>query len=351
MPFDVPDLTTLVERIETDFEARLPGTDARTRRSTINVLSRVQAGAMSALYGYLGWIARQILPDQADAEVLDRHGRVWGVQRKAADYAAGLVIFTGVNGAIIPFGSRLRRADGQEFSADAPGIIADGSVDLPVVALTAGSGGNTTASTKLSLVSPVAGVSSAVTVGGDGLAGGADGEDDEDLRARILQRIRQSPAGGAAHDYERWALEAPGVTRVWVSALEGGPGTVTVRVMMDDLHPDAAPAAAAIAGVQTYIDERRPVTADVLVAAPVLVPLDITLSVTPDTPAVRAAVAAELADLIAREAAPGGTIILSHIRAAISAAIGEEDYVLIAPAASVQHATGEMPVIGNVSWA
>ena len=44
------------------------------------------------------------------------------------------------------------------------------------------------------------------------LGGGTDTENDDDLRMRVLQRIRQPPQGGANHDYVRWALAVPGCT-------------------------------------------------------------------------------------------------------------------------------------------
>ena len=70
------------------------------------------------------------------------------------------------------------------------------------------------------------------------LDGGTDEETDEELRARVLRRIRQPPMGGDAYDYVAWALAVPGVTRAWCSPLEMGIGTVTVRFMMDDLRAD-----------------------------------------------------------------------------------------------------------------
>jgi uncharacterized phage protein gp47/JayE len=66
---------------------------------------------------------------------------------------------------------------------------------------------------------------------------------------------------------------------------------------------------------------------------------------------VQAAVQAELQDLLLREAKPGGTILLSHIRAAISAAAGETDYVLASPAADVTNTAGNMSTMGSITWA
>ncbi len=88
------------------------------------------------------------------------------------------------------------------------------------------------------------------------------------------------------------------------------------------LTTDGIPSAATAAAVKTYIDARRPV----------------------------AAVAASLADLIRRQAEPGGTLLISHIREAISTAAGEHDHELISPAADVTHATGHIAVMGRITW-
>jgi uncharacterized phage protein gp47/JayE len=73
------------------------------------------------------------------------------------------------------------------------------------------------------------------------LTGGTDQETDDELRLRVLTRIRQPPMGGDADDYVAWALAVPGVTRAWCSPLEMGIGTVTVRVMCDDLRATGDP--------------------------------------------------------------------------------------------------------------
>jgi len=70
----------------------------------------------------------------------------------------------------------------------------------------------------------------------------------------------------------------------------------------------------------------------------------------PDTEAVRAAVAAELADLIRREAEPEGGLYLSHIREAISLAAGEVDHALVSPVADVAAGTGEIITMGAITW-
>ena len=108
-------------------------------------------------------------------------------------------------------------------------------VDGPIRALDPGASGNLPDDTSLTIAPPLDGVSSAVIA--RNLTGGTDTETDEQLRARILQRIQNPPMGGSAADYVAWALAVPGVTRAW-AAPEQGPGTITVRFLMDDLRAE-----------------------------------------------------------------------------------------------------------------
>lgn len=350
MPFQRPTLTEIIDRDLADMSSRVVGVDgAVLRRSVLGVIARTLAGASHELHGHLDYLARQIIIDTAEVEYLERWASVWGVQRRAAEFAVGSVTFTGTNGSVIPEGTLVQRQDGAQFETTAEATIASGTATAAVQAVTAGAAGNTAAAVTLSLVQPVSGVQSAATVAAGGLTNGSDTEDDDSLRARLLARIQEPPHGGAAHDYIAWALEVPGVTRAWVYPMEMGPGTVTVRFVRDN---DASPIpdAAEVAAVQAHIEEVRPVTAEVFVVAPVAVPLNLTIQIAPDTTAIRAAIEAEIRDLMQREAEPGGTILVSHLREAISIAPGEFDHVLVSPAANVTHTAGQLAVLGTITW-
>ncbi len=350
MAFNRPTLPQLIERGAADIGTRLPSTDARLRRSVLGALARMHAGAVHGLYGYLDWLSRQILPDTADGEILARWANVWGVTRKAAAQAKGSVTLTGTNGAIVPAATVLQRSDGVEFTTDAEVTIAAGTAIAAVTASEGGTAGNTAAGSALTFVSPIAGVNSSATVTAAGLTQGTDTESDDDLRERLLTRIQLPPQGGTAADYVAWAKEVAGVTRAWCYPNELGVGTVTVRFTRDD-DASIIPDAAEVAAVQAHIDPLRPVTAALTVVAPIAVPLNFTITLAPNTAAVQAAVAAELADLLRREAEPGGTILLSHIREALSVAAGETNHVLTAPAADVTHTTGQLATMGTLTWA
>lgn len=349
MPFARPTLAELIERNQAEMEARLPGADARTRRSNLAVLARVNAGAVHGLYGYLDWAARQVFPDTADAENLDRWANIWAVSRKAPAFAVGTLTFTGAAGAVIPQGSVLAFGE-LEFAVDADVMLAAGTGTGAVTALEPGVASNLPAGAALAFVSPVSGISAAATVAAGGLVNGADAETDAALRERLLDRIGQPPEGGAAHDYIAWALQVPGITRAWVYPEELGAGTVTVRVVSDTAAAGLIPAAPKIAEVQAWIDARRPVTAHPTVVAPIATPLNMSIQLLPSSQSIRDAVTAEIADLLRREAVPGGTILLTHLREAISIAAGESDHVLISPVANVTHVTGLIAVPGVITW-
>lgn len=339
--FERPTLRELVARTLADTTSRLAA-DELLRRADARVYSRVLAGASHELHGHLQWIAQQVIYDTAESEFLERWASLWKITRKPAEFASGLVAFTGAG--TIPAGTLVRRADAAEFevttTTDAPG-------NVPVQALVAGASGNTDVGTQLALMTPIAGVNTAATV--VSLVNGSDVELDADLKARFLERLREPPNGGSENDYVKWALEVPGVTRAWVFPQEAGPGTVTVRFVRDNDTP-IIPDAGEVAVMQAYLDEVRPVTAAVHAFAPVSVPLNFTIDLTPDTPEVRAAVTASLAEMVKREAEPGGTTLLSHMREAISTARGETDNVLVSPAADVPHTTAQMATMGVITW-
>jgi uncharacterized phage protein gp47/JayE len=351
MAYPRPSLTEIIDRTVADMASRVVGVDgAVLRRSVLGVIARSLAGASHELHGHLDYIARQVIIDTADGELLERWANVWGVRRKPAEFAVGSVTFTGTPGSDIPVGTILQRQDGARFDTTAAGRIpSGGSVTVAVRAEEAGSAGNTAAAITLTMQQPISGVQVSAATAAGGISAGSDAEADEPLRERLLSRIQEPPQGGAAADYVNWALEVPGVTRAWVYPQEMGLGTVTVRFVRDD-DEDIIPDETEVQAVQDYIDARRPVTADLYVVAPTPVPLDMTIQLEPASSAVEAAVLAEVRDLIRREAVPGGTILISHLREAVSTAAGEYDSNIVTPSGNVEHDTGEIAVPGEITF-
>ena len=353
MPFERPTLQTLIARACADIESRLKTSTASfalfVRRQLLGVLGRMTGGLTHGQYGYLSWLALQIMPDTAEVEHLERWASIWGITRKPATTAEGLVRIMGSDGLTFPAGLEFQRQDGARYISLEDKLIIQGGAIVPVRALEPGIGGNAPDMTLAQLSAPMLGVDAQALAAGN-IAGGADAETDASLRARLLARIRQPPRGGAAHDYIAWALEVPGVTRAWCYPLEEGIGTVTVRFLMDDAYPDGIPTPEDVAAVAAHIDQVRPVTAEVHVLAPEPAPVTFSIRVTPDTPVVRARVETALKAMIVRDAVPGGVLLVSRMNEAISLAEGEEDHVLLLPEGNVSFAVGRMPVLGTVEW-
>lgn len=345
-----PTLAELVERIRTDVLSRL-STDDLLRRADVEVYARVLGGVAHGLYGFVDYLANQLMYDTAEMAYLERWAALWKLTRKPAAAATGTVTFTVQVGSVIPSQTLLQALDNVQYQTTANATVVGTVATAPIVAVVAGAAGNRAAGQSLNLVSPVLGVQPTATAGL--LSGGSDQEMDDALRARFIARIQTPPQGGAAPDYVAWALQVPGVTRAWCYPQELGVGTVTVRFVRDNDGTGAAiiPDAAEVAAVQAYINSVRPVTAATYVLAPTSVPLNFTIQgLVPSTTDVQAAVQAELQDLLLREAVPGGTLLLSHIRAAISAATGENDYVLVSPSANVVMTTGNISTMGSITW-
>lgn len=348
MPFNRPTLSDLIARTRGDIETRLPGADSALRHSVLDVMARMHAGATSGVYGYLDFLARQILPDTADGEFLARHASIWGIRRKASVAATATATATGVNGTAIPAGTQAVRIDGQVYKITATATIAGGTAAVALEAVDAGPEADLTIGTVLTLSSAVVGVNAALTVSAAGMAGTLE-EDDASLLARLLDRIRTPPRGGSSNDYRAWALAQPGVTRAWIYPGWTGAGTVGVAFVMDQ-RENIIPLTADIEAVQAALDALRPVTAEVVVFAPTPAPVDIVLRVAPNTPAVRAAIEAELADFFARDAEPGGTIYRSRLSETISLAAGEFSHALELPENDVTPEPGHIAALGTVTF-
>lgn len=348
--------------------ASLPGADANVPNSVLRVMSDNQGALCHLALQYVDWLSLQLLPDTAETEWLDRHGDIWLVNadgssgRKTATLTAGTANFQGIiDGTVVPAGTQLQSAVGMPAGSDSPYQVvtyetledittsAFSPVHGPIRALDPGAFGNLPADSALSISTPVAGVSLTVTV--VALTGGADTETDEQLRARILQRIQNPPMGGSEADYVAWALAVPGVTRAW-AAPEQGIGTITVRFLMDDLRADndGWPYPEDVQPVADYIDKKRPVTVkDCYVLAPIKQFIDVAIAnLVPETPEAHEEIEQKIRDMLFQTAAPGQTIYAAWVSFAIMSAPSVQSFNLVTTDDYVMPSLGHMAVLGTI---
>lgn len=345
MAFDRPTLRELITQMTADAEREAGA--KQLRQSNLRVLPKVFAYACHALYGFITWILKQLFPDTAEKQFLERQASIQGIYRQAASKATGTLTVSYTEGATLPVGTIFMADDQTRYETTAEPEV--GSYTVPVQCLETGTIGNREAGQTYTLVSPVVGVD-AEAVGSE-MAGGAEAESDESLRKRLLFRLQNPPRGGAKEDYIAWAEEVPGVTRSWCFPKEQGIGTVVVRFATDGMTENGIPTSGMVQIVSDYIAEVAPVTATPYVVAPVAKPVNFRIKdLIPDSESVRAQVEAELKSLFIKEAHPGEALKLTHIQQAISSAAGEDDYELLEPTADVPADSTQLLVVGEVTY-
>lgn len=361
MPFDRPSLREIVDRIESDFETRISGAGSLLRRSVLKVMARVFGGVVHLLYGFLDYQAEQLQVLTADSEGLDNAASEYGRVRRSSVKAQGSANGTGMNGTVIPEGTELQNSDGIVYLTDEDVTIAGGVFTVDLTAEVAGADGNEDAGATLNFVSPIAQVTSTVTIDANGITGGTDEETDDSLRARVLARKRMPPHGGAEFDYEAWALEVSGVTRVWTIPLYQGIGTIAV-IFVRDGDTNIFPTEEQRQTVKDYIISHDdpgtglpigcPVTAEpgLFVLAPEPLTVDFSIDIYPNTAEVRAAIETQLETLLYEEGGPEETIYLSRVQEAISLAVGEERHRLNSPIQDVTTTATQIHTLGTITW-
>ena len=358
MAFTRPSLETIITRVKGDIKSAT-GLLTILRRSFLDGISKALAGASHMLHGHLTWVSKQIFPDQAEKEYLERWASIWGVGRIAATYAKQTITVTGVDASVLPAGTVLQTSDETQYTVDEDVTISGTTGTGVITCLTAGDIGNNDIGSKLNLVSPVTGVESSVEVAGITVEA-EDEESDANLQDRLVARIQQPPSGGTASDYINWAKEVAAVTRAWVFPGHLGEGTVGLSFVLDG-ETDIIPGGAKVTEVHDYVSAKKPIDAELFTFAPVENTVDLNISIKPNTLAVRDAVTAELTDLFSREGnvagaykgvgeSYDGVLKLSKINEAVSIAKDEDDHVLNSPTADIDPGTGGLNVLGTITW-
>lgn len=376
MPFPRPTLSQLQTQAAQDIAAALPGTDPLLRFSNLGIMGTALAGLTYLLYGYIDWVSQQSNPVTSTGEFLESWAALKGVYRIPATSATGSIrgLMGPGAGVVIPLGTTLVRGDGQKFLTTAAiTTAASTAFTIPVKGVSDPSGlvgaiQNTPVGSVLSFGVPFAGVPSSVSVSVP-LTGGADLETDDSLRVRMLLAYQNPGHGGSLADYEKWTLEVPGVTRVWVAPNGYGPGTVVLYPMFDvseAAHSGFPQGSNGVATGETrgtaalgdqltvanYIAPLQPVTALVYAVAPVnqLINFAIT-GLSSASPTTKAAVISNLAAVIADQgSALGCTLSVLSFEGAISNVPGTSAGGLSVPAASVVVPVGTLPTMGTVTW-
>lgn len=171
------------------------------------------AGALAfqleALQAQAEQVERDILPDQAGTDALNRHAYVNGIERQAGFTARLTVTVTGpVAGTPLPIpaGTLMSYSDGTPYVVETATVTLSGGTPtgtITVRAVTAGAAGTRTVGAVLTFAAAPSGLNSTGAVASV-VRAGTDEESDEALATRIIARMRERPGSGNRADWAAW---------------------------------------------------------------------------------------------------------------------------------------------------
>lgn len=359
MPYQPAPLAQLINQTQQDISQRLEGTLPGLDETTLHAIGYAQAGLSAQEHEHLAWIARQIIPSDADEAELLKHCAWWGIVRKPASRAGGPVQLTLTDTATADAGVQLQRGDGVVYRIVTSKNAGAGTLEVELEAVDAGAAGNAPAGTLLTFITPQAGIVQTATVTGSGITGGADVESLSELLSRLEFRVQYPPSGGTKYDFERWAREVPGVTRAWCLPEWPQAGSLGVTFVLDN-NPDIFPGEGDVARVAEYIKSHPDPATGKPVGQPLgpVVktfklanhPVPFQIKIAPSTPENQTAVRQALVDLLYNEAKPGGIILPSAFWRAVVSVKALDDFELRSPLESVSAGAMELLTVGDITW-
>ena len=210
----------------------------------VSIRLKVLAGELYTVLCAAESLKLNCFPQTAAGEALDLHAEERGLVRKDAVKSVGTLTFS--------------RRTALSYAAEIPAgtvCAAKGAVNT--------------------LITPPAGIESVTN--DVPFTGGADKEDDEALRTRLLRCFYALPNGSNTETYRRAALMTPGVKSVQVVPRANGVNTVAVYLYGDN----GAVTDEVLGKVGETLEKLKEISVDVTVAAAVAVKKPVTVYVKP----------------------------------------------------------------------
>lgn len=305
MPLATPTTQDLADNITAQVELAIGQTIPLLPKAFIRVLAKALAGTQILLYKYAGFIFLQMFVTYATNEETVINGRVirplteWGrlvgvgdpVDATRAELT--ITVTVQVQTGSLAAGSQLL------FASTGVVYVTTAAVALNAATVTAtirassdqsgGSGegaiGNLEVGDVVSFANPLPNVATDAVVASV-VTTGADAEDIEDYRARVIRRFQSKPQGGAYADYQIWGESVAGIAHVY--PYTGDPGEVDVYVEATEASSgsaDGIPTGAQLTAVAAAIElddeglaSNRPANAAVNVLAITRTAFDVTVT-------------------------------------------------------------------------
>lgn len=249
----------------------------------VSIRLKVLAGELYTVLCAAESLKLNCFPQTAAGEALDLHAEERGLVRKDAVKSVGTLTFSRRTAlsyaAEIPAGT-VCAASGEnavEYETTEAAVLPAGALTVTAAAqaVLGGRRGNAAKGAVNTLITPPAGIESVTN--DISFTGGADKEDDETLRTRLLRCFYALPNGSNTETYRRAALMTPGVKSVQVVPRANGVNTVAVYLYGDN----GAVTDEVLGKVGETLEKLKEISVDVTVAAAVAVKKPVTVYVKP----------------------------------------------------------------------
>lgn len=310
------------------------------------------AAQLQALSIQADWVLDQSFPQTASGTYLDYHAAMRGLNRIEATCAGGTIRFFVESAPAADLtieAETVCMTDGEtRFATAAAATLPAGSLytDAPARALEAGSSGNAAPGTVKILTACPVGITGCTNP--EAFSGGGDQEDDDSLRARILESYQRLPNGANAAFYEKAAMSHTGIVSAAAVGRARGIGTVDVYVASAAGIPDAG----LLEEIREDLQAKREIAVDVQVLAPVVRTVDVSMELSvadgADFETVKFAVETVLGEYFTGKRL-GLPVRLAELGSLIYAVENVENYHLLTPPADISGERSVLPELGTLT--
>ena len=286
---DTPTIAEINAAIISQLEASLAQTIPILPKAFNRVLAKALAGVFILLYKYAGFIFLQIFVSKATIEEVEIFGQKfsplieWGRLIGVGDPTPGtqaelnIEITVEIQGGSLPSGTQLTSNKNGFIYITETLVALDAATKQVVVKAVndpdgdggVGADGNLDPGDTVSFITPLSDVNRNAEVILQ-VTTGADAEDPEVYRQRVVDRFQKQPRGGAYADYEFWGETVAGIINVfpYTGAISGEVDVYSEATVASSGSADGIPTAAQLLAVGTAINfdddsraTRRPVGA------------------------------------------------------------------------------------------
>lgn len=250
------------EAIKAEMIAAMPDASSALEGGFLDSILSPIAYRQWLLYMEMDKILNIMFMSTSDGDYIVKKCEEEGIFRHSGTVSTGEVTFYGSDNVNIPAGTYVETSSGLQFVTTEAAFISSGSVTAAAQSVEPGADKNVKAAAITFLTVRVSGVTRVTNAAA--FSGGTDEESIESLKNRYLEAKSTTPASGNAADYEKWAAEVDGVASARVIPLWNGAGTVKVILVGSS---NTAVSQSVVNAAAEYIEERRPIGADVTVVA------------------------------------------------------------------------------------